>query len=112
MWVGHSQLDTNSNYKESNNRKCSNHFNSNVDKSLQLILSTASIAMKDNIEWAFYISYYIMAPHMQLLFSILIATTHKVDISKHIYPAKESVYTGSVWVWLCSKGLNIFSWLL
>ena len=84
MWVGLSQLDTNSNYKESNNGKCSNHFNSHVDKSLQLVLSTTSIAMKDNIGWAFYISYYIMAPHMQLLFSKLIAATHEVDISKHI----------------------------
>ena len=91
MWVGRSQLDTNNNYKESNNRKCSNHFNSNVDKPLQLVLSTASIAMKDNIGWAFYISYYIMAPHMQLLFSILIAATHKVDISKHIYLARGSI---------------------
>ena len=94
MWVGRSQLNTHSNYKESNNRKCSNHFNSNVDKLLQLILSTlahSSIAMKDNIGWAFYISYYIMAPHMQLLLSRLIATTHKVDISKHIYLARGSI---------------------
>ena len=59
-----------------------NHYNS---------LIHASIAMKDNIGWAFYISYYIMSPHMQLLLSKLIATTPKVDINKHIYLAKGSM---------------------